>query len=198
MELTSIGVVTGPWMPSLPYLLFQKRIWWRIKATNIKWELSDSRATQIQCVGDESYQRLATSFTRWQTRYHAGKRFAWLAIHLHQFRLVLDQSINSCDSWLCILFTDGFAHISQVWFRVNEQLPEGLQKSLPDRPPETHSSELHEGLTFYFPYDSTLAWLNMNFSTEQQLNYYWWVGLIWTQKRMLLLHVLTKIRNLRF
>lgn len=24
----------------------------------------------------------------------------------------------------------------QVWFRVNDLLPEGLQKSLPDRPPE--------------------------------------------------------------
>ncbi|OMO69790.1 hypothetical protein CCACVL1_19265 [Corchorus capsularis] len=31
--------------------------------------------------------------------------------------------------------------ITQVWFRVNEQLPVGLQKSLPDRPPEMPSIE---------------------------------------------------------
>lgn len=35
--------------------------------------------------------------------------------------------------------------ITQVWFRVNEQLPVSSQKSLPDRPPEMHSSEIHEG-----------------------------------------------------
>ncbi|KAH0981534.1 hypothetical protein GBA52_008711 [Prunus armeniaca] len=36
--------------------------------------------------------------------------------------------------------------ITQVWFRVNEQLPVGLQKSLPDRQPETNSAEKHEGI----------------------------------------------------
>ncbi|KAI4323361.1 hypothetical protein L6164_022974 [Bauhinia variegata] len=35
--------------------------------------------------------------------------------------------------------------ITQVWFRVNEQLPSNLQKSLPDRPPELASSHNHEG-----------------------------------------------------
>ncbi|CAL9003923.1 unnamed protein product [Prunus brigantina] len=34
--------------------------------------------------------------------------------------------------------------ITQVWFRVNEQLPVGLQKSLPDRQPEMNSAEKHE------------------------------------------------------
>nr|KYP35129.1 putative serine/threonine-protein kinase DDB-G0280111 [Cajanus cajan] len=33
-----------------------------------------------------------------------------------------------------------------VWFRVNEQLPINLQKSLPDRPPESPSSNSHEGV----------------------------------------------------
>ncbi|XVE76672.1 hypothetical protein DITRI_Ditri13aG0000500 [Diplodiscus trichospermus] len=33
--------------------------------------------------------------------------------------------------------------ITQVWFRVNEQLPASLQKSLPDRPPEMPSIEGH-------------------------------------------------------
>ncbi|TKY49536.1 tyrosine kinase [Spatholobus suberectus] len=37
--------------------------------------------------------------------------------------------------------------ITQVWFRVNEQLPNNLQKSLPDRPPESPSSHSHEGLS---------------------------------------------------
>ncbi|XP_024021033.1 AP2-associated protein kinase 1 isoform X2 [Morus notabilis] len=37
--------------------------------------------------------------------------------------------------------------ITQVWFRVNEQLPVGLQKSLPSGPPEMHSSEIHEGIS---------------------------------------------------
>ncbi|XP_050210450.1 uncharacterized protein LOC126660812 [Mercurialis annua] len=35
--------------------------------------------------------------------------------------------------------------ITQVWFRVNEQLPVNLQKSLPDGSPEMHSSGGHEG-----------------------------------------------------
>ncbi|XP_054813116.1 uncharacterized protein LOC129313770 isoform X3 [Prosopis cineraria] len=34
--------------------------------------------------------------------------------------------------------------ITQVWFRINEQLPIDLQKSLPDRPPELPSSNMHE------------------------------------------------------
>ncbi|KAG4950573.1 hypothetical protein JHK86_043812 [Glycine max] len=37
--------------------------------------------------------------------------------------------------------------ITQVWFRVNEQLPINLQKSLPDRPPESPSSNNHEGVS---------------------------------------------------
>jgi hypothetical protein len=32
-----------------------------------------------------------------------------------------------------------------VWFRVNEQLPANLQKSLPDRPPEMQSTDILEG-----------------------------------------------------
>ncbi|KAK7831472.1 putative serine/threonine-protein kinase [Quercus suber] len=34
---------------------------------------------------------------------------------------------------------------SSVWFRVNEQLPANLQKSLPDRPPEMKSADIREG-----------------------------------------------------
>ncbi|XP_017425387.2 uncharacterized protein LOC108334195 isoform X1 [Vigna angularis] len=37
--------------------------------------------------------------------------------------------------------------ITQVWFRVNEQLPINLQKSLPDRPPESPSPNNHEGIS---------------------------------------------------
>lgn len=33
-----------------------------------------------------------------------------------------------------------------MWFRVNEQLPANLQKSLPDRPPEMKSADIHEGI----------------------------------------------------
>lgn len=33
----------------------------------------------------------------------------------------------------------------QVWFRVNELLPPGLKKSLPDRPPEMQSADTREG-----------------------------------------------------
>ncbi|CAK7331813.1 unnamed protein product [Dovyalis caffra] len=36
--------------------------------------------------------------------------------------------------------------ITQVWFRVNEQLPVNLQKSLPDGPPETQSVVIHGGI----------------------------------------------------
>ncbi|GAA0152834.1 non-receptor serine/threonine protein kinase [Lithospermum erythrorhizon] len=37
--------------------------------------------------------------------------------------------------------------ITQVWFRVNDLLPDGVQKSLPDRPPELqqHSADAFEG-----------------------------------------------------
>ncbi|VVB07358.1 unnamed protein product [Arabis nemorensis] len=35
--------------------------------------------------------------------------------------------------------------ITQIWFRVNEQLPANLQKSLPDRPPELQSTGVHDG-----------------------------------------------------
>ncbi|KAG7573414.1 Protein kinase domain [Arabidopsis suecica] len=35
--------------------------------------------------------------------------------------------------------------ITQIWFRVNEQLPANLQKSLPDRPPEMQSAGVHDG-----------------------------------------------------
>lgn len=38
-----------------------------------------------------------------------------------------------------------FLQCWQVWFRVNEQLPANLQKSLPDRPPEMKSVDIHEG-----------------------------------------------------
>lgn len=34
-----------------------------------------------------------------------------------------------------------------MWFRVNEQLPVGLQKSLPDRSPETQSAVSNEGMS---------------------------------------------------
>lgn len=46
-----------------------------------------------------------------------------------------------------ILLTDVgiFFPWRQVWFRVNEQLPVGLQKSLPDRPPEMQSAVANEG-----------------------------------------------------
>ncbi|KAK7271610.1 hypothetical protein RJT34_27650 [Clitoria ternatea] len=37
--------------------------------------------------------------------------------------------------------------ITQVWFRVNEQLPINFQKSLPDRPPELPSSNSLEGMS---------------------------------------------------
>lgn len=33
-----------------------------------------------------------------------------------------------------------------MWFRVNGLLPDGLQKSLPDRPPEMHQADMHEGV----------------------------------------------------
>ncbi|KAL0863810.1 hypothetical protein Bca101_042928 [Brassica carinata] len=35
--------------------------------------------------------------------------------------------------------------ITQIWFRVNEQLPGNLQKSLPDQPPEMQSTGIHDG-----------------------------------------------------
>ncbi|KAK9282839.1 hypothetical protein L1049_011062 [Liquidambar formosana] len=43
---------------------------------------------------------------------------------------------------------DARPDITQVWFCVNEQLPVGLQKSLPDRPPELHqpSADMPEGI----------------------------------------------------
>lgn len=37
--------------------------------------------------------------------------------------------------------------ITQVWFRVNEQLPANLQKSLPDRPTEVQSTDILEGVS---------------------------------------------------
>lgn len=39
-----------------------------------------------------------------------------------------------------------------MWFRVNEQLPVNLQKSLPDRQHEVQSSGIHEGedISLYF------------------------------------------------
>ncbi|XP_059651805.1 uncharacterized protein LOC132299292 isoform X3 [Cornus florida] len=41
---------------------------------------------------------------------------------------------------------DARPDITQVWFRVNGLLPDGLQKSLPDRPPEMHQqgTDVHE------------------------------------------------------
>lgn len=42
---------------------------------------------------------------------------------------------------------DARPDITQVWFRVNDLLPDGLQKSLPDRPPEMQQqgTNVHEG-----------------------------------------------------
>ncbi|XP_031400793.1 AP2-associated protein kinase 1 isoform X1 [Punica granatum] len=40
---------------------------------------------------------------------------------------------------------DARPDITQVWFRVNEQLPVNFRKSLPDRPPEMLSTDAHEG-----------------------------------------------------
>ncbi|XP_058203875.1 uncharacterized protein LOC131318085 isoform X1 [Rhododendron vialii] len=42
---------------------------------------------------------------------------------------------------------DARPDITQVWFRVNDLLPDDLQKSLPDRPPEMHQpgTDVHEG-----------------------------------------------------
>ncbi|XP_010413940.1 PREDICTED: probable serine/threonine-protein kinase DDB_G0276461 [Camelina sativa] len=37
--------------------------------------------------------------------------------------------------------------ITQIWFRVNEQLPANSQKSLPDRPPEMQSTGVHDGVS---------------------------------------------------
>lgn len=34
----------------------------------------------------------------------------------------------------------------QVWFRVNGLLPDGLQKSLPDTPPEMLQTNMNEGV----------------------------------------------------
>lgn len=34
----------------------------------------------------------------------------------------------------------------QVWFRVNGLLPDGLQKSLPDTPPEMLQTDMNEGV----------------------------------------------------
>lgn len=42
---------------------------------------------------------------------------------------------------------DARPDITQVWFRVNEQLPVELQKSLPDTPPEQAASEIREGIS---------------------------------------------------
>lgn len=41
---------------------------------------------------------------------------------------------------------DSRPDITQVWFRVNGLLSDGLQKSLPDRPPEMLQADMHEGL----------------------------------------------------
>lgn len=40
-----------------------------------------------------------------------------------------------------------WSFLLQVWFRVNDLLPDGLQKSLPDRPPEMpqHSTDVLTG-----------------------------------------------------
>ncbi|PIA48577.1 hypothetical protein AQUCO_01400872v1 [Aquilegia coerulea] len=40
---------------------------------------------------------------------------------------------------------DARPDITQVWFRVNEHLPEALQKSLPDTPTGVHAAELPDG-----------------------------------------------------
>lgn len=41
---------------------------------------------------------------------------------------------------------DARPDITQVWFRANEQLPVGQQKSLPDQSPEMQSAEIHAGI----------------------------------------------------
>ncbi|XP_076943641.1 uncharacterized protein LOC143613952 [Bidens hawaiensis] len=41
---------------------------------------------------------------------------------------------------------DSRPDITQVWFRVNGLLPDGLQKSLPDRPPEMLQTDMTEGI----------------------------------------------------
>ncbi|XP_052170498.1 uncharacterized protein LOC127786845 isoform X2 [Diospyros lotus] len=43
---------------------------------------------------------------------------------------------------------DARPDITQVWFRVNDLLPDGLQKPLPDRSPEMHQpgADIHEGI----------------------------------------------------
>lgn len=47
---------------------------------------------------------------------------------------------------VCPCFANAtFFLLMQVWFRVNGLLPEGLQKSLPDRPPEMLQSDMNEG-----------------------------------------------------
>lgn len=97
---------SGSWVPLIPHLLFQVGIWWRIKTTSLKWELSHSWATKIQLVHHRLNQRHASSFTRWQTRHHAGKRFAWLDIHLHELRLVLEclsLEFLGAEPYLCLL-----------------------------------------------------------------------------------------------
>lgn len=39
-----------------------------------------------------------------------------------------------------------FVWLMQVWFRVNGLLPDGLQKSLPDTPPEMLQTDMNEGV----------------------------------------------------
>ncbi|KAD4982526.1 hypothetical protein E3N88_19197 [Mikania micrantha] len=41
---------------------------------------------------------------------------------------------------------DSRPDITQVWFRVNGLLPDKLQKSLPDRPPEMLQTDMHDGV----------------------------------------------------
>ena len=91
-----IHLFAGAWVPPLSHMLLQICIWWWIKVTNLKWKLPHSRIAKIQLECDRPNQGHAASFSRQSTRHHAGKRFAWLAIHLHEFRLVLD-SLSPCQ-----------------------------------------------------------------------------------------------------
>jgi len=52
-------------------------------------------------------------------------------------------------STICFADVGNFFPWWQVWFRANEQLPVGQQKSLPDQSPEMQSAEIHAGSTLF-------------------------------------------------
>lgn len=75
-----------------------------------------------------------------------------MAIHPHEPRLVVDfcahgyHEVRATVAWIITDFLSPDA-VLQVWFRVNDLLPDGQQKSLPDRPPEMlqHSTDAVTG-----------------------------------------------------